>query len=555
MISHSARAVLRPKWHGGGPSACEDAPAIATGREERRCQSWLPHGDARARRRGPWEAATRGPLALPVLLLVGLACCLGASLRWREAARASAPGNAMVVVFSRSGCKYCARAKALLQRRGISFGLVDIDAEPQRRVQAAELSGASTLPQIFVGQRCLGGFDDIKLLDEAGELPGALAARANDGPAIPPTPARLLEQGRGVTDEATAAALAPRAEALRALNYAPGSRPRLRAFLRYAVTGRPAQGQEGNVPLNLAAAPGMADPGAALPGASASELAALLRQAMLRLLDIFADAATGDVDYAAMRSSAEWGIFLALGAELGEARLQGDLERMREEERKAFFINLYNAMTFHGIVRYGRRPGLWNLYCFFIAPAVSYNIAGVQVSLDDVEHGLLRAKLGYFAGEGSAPAFLRKLRMASVDPRVHMALNCGARGCPAIAVYSADALEEELDGAAEGFVADDGNVRLVSLGRGEGASELELTELFKMYLQDFVGEKFKEGSQEANQELLRWIVRFARGSKREQLLAALTLGAGPLHVRWLPYDWSTNGPDLPLERHVYRPTW
>ena len=53
-------------------------------------------------------------------------------------------------------------------------------------------------------------------------------------------------------------------------------------------------------------------------------------------------------------------------------------------------------MTFHGVTTFGRRPGTWYLYCFFITPSVSYRVAGVQMSLDDIEHGMLRARPGYF---------------------------------------------------------------------------------------------------------------------------------------------------------------
>ena len=88
------------------------------------------------------------------------------------------------------------------------------------------------------------------------------------------------------------------------------------------------------------------------------------------------------------------------------------------------------------------RPGTWYLYCFFITPSVSYKVAGVQMSLDDIEHGLLRVRPGYFEGEDEE--LQRKLRMPSLDARIHMALNCGARSCPAIAVYSGEQLSSSL---------------------------------------------------------------------------------------------------------------
>merc|ERR1712232_196213 len=187
---------------------------------------------------------------------------------------------------------------------------------------------------------------------------------------------------------------------------------------------------------------------------------------MLNLLDEFADRDTGDVDYVRMRSSNEWGTFLALSAELANPRLRDSLVAMDDAAKKAFFINLYNAMTFHGVVVYGRRGGLWNLYCFFIAPAVSYSLAGTSVSLDDVENGIIRAQSQYF--REPEQHLQRQLQIKTLDPRIHMALNCGARGCPAISVYSEDAatLDRELDEAVLSFVADDKNVRVSASSSG-----------------------------------------------------------------------------------------
>jgi len=454
-----------------------------------------------------------------------------------------------VVIYSRPGCTYCSRAKALLRSRGVHFAVADVAAEPERRKEAEELAGARTVPQVFVGRRCLGGFDDLQRLDAEGGLLAALARRPDDGPALAATPSEMLRRGGlGEAEEA----LSARVEELRRLHYKPGSQPTLRSFLRYAVTGKPAQDQSQNVPLNLAAAPGGPRPPPALPDVGAAGLAELLREAMLQLLDAFVDTASGDVDYARMRESREWLLFRAVAAELGQERLQEELLAMEEADLKAFLINLYNAMTFHGVVTYGRRSGLWFLYCFFIAPAVSYRLAGASVSLDDVENGMLRAQPGYFAAEDQE--LQRRLRMPMVDARIHMALNCGARGCPAVAVYRGSTLEEELDEAVAAFAADDRNVR-ASGAEGKGEVKLACTELFKMYIEDFCGPGAKADSAEAHAALARWLLPHARGAKREVLAAAAAPGARAPGLEWLAYDWATNGPEVELDWRIYRPTF
>eukprot|EP00435_Cladocopium_sp_Y103_P052508 s1404_g16.t1 len=453
--------------------------------------------------------------------------------RWRRNV-AMASSGPDVVVYSRPGCGYCAKAKALLRRRQVNFGVVDVGAEPQRRAEAQQ--HGPTFPQILVGSRCLGGFDALELLEKQGKLLDATKRTPEDEVYITPTPPEKIVAA--ALPEAIQQQLLQRAEEMGKLKYQAGSKPTLSGFLRYAITRTPRQDQSQNVPLNLAVAPGAPEPPAALPEASAEELAALLRQSMLQLLENFSDPESGDVNYVAMRQSAEWNLFRALAAELGQPRLQSQLTSMPPEERKAFFINIYNAMTFHGVTTFGRRSGVWYLYCFFITPAVSYRVAGTQMSLDDIEHGLLRVRPNYFEEEGQE--LQRELRMPSVDPRIHMALNCGAKSCPAIAVYSGKDLSSELETAVAGFVADDGNVLLQDTPK----LKLGVTELFKMYLEDFIGEK----SEDTGKALAQWILPYATGEKKTLLERATQ---EPVQLEWLPYDWETNGPDVPLDNYIY----
>lgn len=158
------------------------------------------------------------------------------------------------------------------------------------------------------------------------------------------------------------------------------------------------------------------------------------------------------VDYAAMRKSAGFDEYSALAKELGDEGL--DLEAMSELERKAFFINLYNAMTLHVLAIQDSQTtapkdikGMWNAY--------SYYVGGHLFTLDEIEHGILRANSGHPAPPKS-PMFpagdkRRDLVMSVLDHRIHFALNCGARSCPPIRVYAAAKLEAQLNTAAKAF--------------------------------------------------------------------------------------------------------
>ncbi|CAE8603377.1 unnamed protein product [Polarella glacialis] len=535
--------VLRVRGAGTWPLATIAAGATGTPTDK----DW----DERLHRRG-----LRAPAGTAAARLRHKLCAVedGSMTQPMGGGGAEHTGSPDVVVFSRAGCLFCSKAKALLGSHSVAFGIVDLSAEPQRRTEAAELSGSLTVPQVFVGGRCLGGYDDLKRLEEAGQLETALCWLESDGPCIAVTD-RLAAAAAAASSAATGGGdspeLAARAEAMAAMHYSAGSRPSLRAFLRYAVTSTVAQDQTHNIPLNLAAAPSEPSPPPALPKAGAGELAQLLRQVMLQLLDDFVDPLSGDVDYLSMRSSKQWNFFRAIAAELGESRLSDELASLGQDERKAFFINLYNAMTFHGVVTYGRRPGWWYLYCFFITPAVSYRLAGVQVSLDDVEHGLLRARPNYFQAPGQERQ--RQWRLPRVDPRIHMALNCGAKGCPAVSVYSAGPeLGAELDEAVAAFVADDRNVRVAGAIGERAPIRLVLSSLFKMYLEDFA----PEAGSNPSRALARWLLPFARGEKRDLLSAALADEAAPApKLEWLPYDWETNGPEVPLDSRIYTPTF
>jgi glutaredoxin 3 len=76
-----------------------------------------------------------------------------------------------IVMYSTHICPYCDRARALLQRKQAAFREIKVDTQPEERaVMMARSGGRRTVPQIFIGDRHVGGFDDMVALDRAGEL-------------------------------------------------------------------------------------------------------------------------------------------------------------------------------------------------------------------------------------------------------------------------------------------------------------------------------------------------------------------------------------------------
>ncbi|MBU6469959.1 MAG: glutaredoxin 3 [Gammaproteobacteria bacterium] len=81
-----------------------------------------------------------------------------------------------VTVYSTRVCPYCMRAKALLQSRHIAYTEYLVDQEPARRVEMQQKSGGRrSVPQIFIGDRHVGGCDELYALERRGELDRLLA--------------------------------------------------------------------------------------------------------------------------------------------------------------------------------------------------------------------------------------------------------------------------------------------------------------------------------------------------------------------------------------------
>nr|WP_040551404.1 glutaredoxin 3 [Rheinheimera nanhaiensis] len=76
-----------------------------------------------------------------------------------------------VTIYTKAYCPYCVRAKSVLDNKGVSYTELRIDEQPELRPQMIERAGGrSTVPQIFIGERHIGGCDDMLALDASGQL-------------------------------------------------------------------------------------------------------------------------------------------------------------------------------------------------------------------------------------------------------------------------------------------------------------------------------------------------------------------------------------------------
>ena len=262
------------------------------------------------------------------------------------------------------------------------------------------------------------------------------------------------------------------------------------------------------------------------PEVPVHNLAEVMRVTLANLVSAHADG-IGLVDYLTMARSEAYSEYRVLAAQLRTFH-PGSLQT--DGERKAFWINLYNALILDAVVAM-RLSG---------APAdgwferAAYNVGGYRFSANDIEHGVLRANRWHLLAAG--PQFgrgdpRRAWSVSALDPRVHFALNCAARSCPPIRAYSAERLDEQLHLAAFSFL----NGGQLTLDRD--TMRLGLSRMFQYYGHDFGAGPFALWG---HARLVQFAAPFAADTEDR---AFLTEHAKQLRVEFLPYDWSLNAYD------------
>lgn len=81
-----------------------------------------------------------------------------------------------VVIYSSDWCPYCIRAKQLLTHKGVTFNEIKVDGQPDARAEMTRKAGRTSVPQIWIGGRHVGGCDDLYALERAGKLDALLKA-------------------------------------------------------------------------------------------------------------------------------------------------------------------------------------------------------------------------------------------------------------------------------------------------------------------------------------------------------------------------------------------
>ena len=191
---------------------------------------------------------------------------------------------------------------------------------------------------------------------------------------------------------------------------------------------------------------------------------------------------------------------------------QPEYEDWSKAEKLAFLLNAYNAYTVELILtEYPKVKSIKDLGSLLSSPWKKkfFSLLGKQRSLDDVEHGMIRAQ-GAFD-----------------DPRIHMAANCASVGCPALRneAYAGDRLDAQLDDAVARFLSDRSRNRI-----NPQTGRLEVSKIFDWYGKDFTA---RAGSVE------KWLAKYA-DLLADDTKQRATVRDAAAKLDFLDYDWTLN---------------
>ena len=239
-----------------------------------------------------------------------------------------------------------------------------------------------------------------------------------------------------------------------------------------------------------------------------------------RVLGAVVDA-DGLVDYALLRRSHATDLAAAL-----DAIATTDPASLRSsEQRTAFLLNAYNAHVLQRVLDSPRARNLerQNLFgAFFETPV---RVAGMRLTLNQIEHGILR--LQNRVDGAPVPAAARALRPRQLDPRIHAGLNCAAVSCPPLVreAFTATRVSGQLDRAWRAFVASPRAARV------EG-NRVVVSSLFDWFAADFEQQGRTVGDQIAAASTRPRVRSKLRGKS-----AAALRRAGDVQFA---YDWTVN---------------
>jgi hypothetical protein len=173
---------------------------------------------------------------------------------------------------------------------------------------------------------------------------------------------------------------------------------------------------------------------------------------------------------------------------------------------KTFWINIYNA--WFQILATREKKKNPEIFSGKLIP-----IAGKKISLDDIEHGILRKYRWKYSKGYLTKLFpgklIKQLAVAKIDYRIHFALNCGAKSCPPIAFYSYKTIDTQLNVAARSFLSGDTEIDDIK-------KEVRVSKIMSWFIADFGG----------------------RRGIRKLITKLLQKNVNSYEIKFKPYNWN-----------------
>ncbi|KAK4756660.1 hypothetical protein SAY87_006787 [Trapa incisa] len=461
--------------------------------------------------------------------------------------------------FSRSNCRDCRAVRNFFRERGLIFVEINVDVYPLREKELVARTGSSQVPAIFFNEKQLGGLVALNSLRNSGllerRMDEMLAQKCPPDAPAPPVygfddpeetakdglvaVVRVLRQRLPIQDRLMKMKIVKNcfagAEMVEVLIHhfdcgrkkavEIGKQLAKKHFIHH-VSGDHDFEDGNNFYRFLEHAPfiprcfnfrGTTNDNEPKPAAL---VGSRITKIMAAILESYSSDDRQHLNYAAISKSEEFRRYVNLSQELHRV----DLTALSQDERLAFFLNLYNAMVIHAVIRVGLPEGIIDRRSFY--SDFQYVVGGRPYSLTNIVNGILR-------NNRRAPYSLVKpfsngdprleLALPKVNPLIHFGLCNGTRSSPTVRFFSPGGVESELRCAAREFFQSD--AISVELDK----RTVKLTPIIKWFSSDFGNDK----------EILRWIINYLDATKAGLLMHLLGDG-GPVSIVYRDYDWSVN---------------
>ncbi|KAG4389526.1 hypothetical protein AAZX31_06G102400 [Glycine max] len=466
-----------------------------------------------------------------------------------------------IILYTKLGCQESKAIRLFLRMKRLRYVEINIDVFPGRKVELEKISGSASVPKVFFNEILIGGWNELKNLDESGKLDEKVDFLITEAPLFeapsPPLSGEDDVSSSGPLDE-LAIIVRKMKESIAVKDRLYKMRRFTNSFLSSEAIDFLSEDQYLERPEAVEFAQKLADklffqnvldedifedgnhlyrfldddPTVVsqchnitrgiitLKLKPLAEIASRLRFLSRAMFEAYVYEDGRRIDYTSIHGSEEFARYLRIVEELQRVEIS-DSSR---EEKLAFFINLYNMMAIHAILVLGHPDGALERRKLF--GEFKYVIGGSTYSLSAIQNGILR-------GNQRPPYNLKKpfgvkdkrltVALPYPEPLIHFALVYGTRSGPALRCYSPGNIDEELLDAARNFLRN-GGIAVDLTAKAVNASKI-----LKWYSIDF-------GKNEV--EVIKHVSNYLDSADSEVLLDLLA--TSELKVTYQPYDWGLN---------------